>query len=136
MDLDRIRLFRGLFQIEPIKTFIIRCIILRIHFNAAIPLNCEFVIGQKIHSVNFVSKNERYSNSISPYYERPDYILFPSDLKKWTKESEFGEKLGIHGGVLEFLNLFPLELNGENHWVLLVNINPGGPGGSATQHFT
>ncbi|MFC4141547.1 hypothetical protein [Pedobacter mendelii] len=32
--------------------------------------------------------------------------------------------------------MFPLELNGENHRVLLVNINPGGPGGSATQYFT
>jgi len=51
-------------------------------------------------------------------------------------ESEFGNKLGAHGGVWECPDLFPLELNGENHWVLLVNINPGEPGISATQYFT
>lgn len=68
-----------------------------------------------------------------------DRITFYSspDLKKWTKESEFGEKLGAHGGVWECPDLFPLELNGKTHWVLLVSINPGGPnGGSATQYFT
>lgn len=68
-----------------------------------------------------------------------DRITFYSspNLKKWTKESEFGEKLGAHGGVWECPDLFPLELNGKTHWVLLVSINPGGPnGGSATQYFT
>ncbi|QIX59736.1 glycoside hydrolase family 32 protein [Hymenobacter sp. BT18] len=58
------------------------------------------------------------------------------DLKSWTKLSEFGEKLGAHGGVWECPDLFPLTLNGKTHWVLLVSINPGGPnGGSATQYF-
>lgn len=68
-----------------------------------------------------------------------DRITFYSspNLKKWSKESEFGEKLGAHGGVWECPDLFPLELNGKTHWVLLVSINPGGPnGGSATQYFT
>jgi fructan beta-fructosidase len=59
------------------------------------------------------------------------------NLKEWTKESEFGEKIGAHGGVWECPDLFPLEYNGEKIWVLLVSINPGGPnGGSATQYFT
>ncbi|MBG8551925.1 glycoside hydrolase family 32 protein [Hymenobacter guriensis] len=58
------------------------------------------------------------------------------DLKSWSKLSEFGEKLGAHGGVWECPDLFPLTLNGKTHWVLLVSINPGGPnGGSATQYF-
>ncbi|WP_316934346.1 glycoside hydrolase family 32 protein [Hymenobacter sp. AT01-02] len=58
------------------------------------------------------------------------------NLKSWTKLSEFGEKLGAHGGVWECPDLFPLVLNGKTHWVLLVSINPGGPnGGSATQYF-
>jgi fructan beta-fructosidase len=68
-----------------------------------------------------------------------DRITFYSspNLKQWTKESEFGEKLGAHGGVWECPDLFPLELDGKNHWILLVSINPGGPnGGSATQYFT
>ncbi|MCB2407855.1 glycoside hydrolase family 32 protein [Hymenobacter lucidus] len=67
-----------------------------------------------------------------------DRITFYSspNLKNWTKESEFGEKLGAHGGVWECPDLFPLTLDGKQQWVLLVSINPGGPnGGSATQYF-
>ncbi|PJJ60970.1 glycoside hydrolase family 32 protein [Hymenobacter chitinivorans] len=67
-----------------------------------------------------------------------DRITFFSspNLKDWTKESEFGEQLGAHGGVWECPDLFPLMLDGQQQWVLLVSINPGGPnGGSATQYF-
>jgi fructan beta-fructosidase len=67
-----------------------------------------------------------------------DRITFYSspDLKNWTKESEFGHDLGAHGGVWECPDLFPLKLNGKTHWVLIVNLNPGGPNkGSATQYF-
>ncbi len=59
------------------------------------------------------------------------------NLKDWTKESEFGKEVGAHGGVWECPDLFPLNYKGEKIWVLIVNINPGGPnGGSATQYFT
>jgi fructan beta-fructosidase len=67
-----------------------------------------------------------------------DHITFysASDLKNWKKESEFGLREGAHGGVWECPDLFPLKLNGKTYWVLIVNINPGGPnGGSATQYF-
>ncbi|TWR29297.1 glycoside hydrolase family 32 protein [Mucilaginibacter pallidiroseus] len=67
-----------------------------------------------------------------------DRITFYSsaNLKNWKKESEFGEKLGGHGGVWECPDLISLKLNGKQYWVLLVSINPGGPnGGSATQYF-
>jgi fructan beta-fructosidase len=67
-----------------------------------------------------------------------DHITFFSspDLKNWKKESEFGKELGAHGGVWECPDLFPLKLNGKEYWVLIVNVNPGGPnGGSATQYF-
>ncbi|MEO6721532.1 MAG: glycoside hydrolase family 32 protein [Ferruginibacter sp.] len=67
-----------------------------------------------------------------------DRITFYSapDLKNWTKESEFGKEVGAHGGVWECPDLFPLDNNGKQTWVLLVNINPGGPNkGSATQYF-
>ena len=54
------------------------------------------------------------------------------DLKHWELLSRFGEGYGNHGGVWECPDL----LNFGSHWVLLVNINPGGPfGGSATQYF-
>lgn len=68
-----------------------------------------------------------------------DHITFYSspNLKDWKKESEFGKEIGAHGGVWECPDLFPLKLNGKTHWVLIVNLNPGGPnGGSATQYFT
>jgi fructan beta-fructosidase len=68
-----------------------------------------------------------------------DRITFYSskNLKAWTKESEFGEHIGAHGGVWECPDLFPLTAaDGKKQWVLIVNINPGGPaGGSATQYF-
>jgi len=67
-----------------------------------------------------------------------DCITFYSspDLKNWKKESEFGKELGAHGGVWECPDLFSLNDNGKQVWVLIVNLNPGGPnGGSATQYF-
>jgi fructan beta-fructosidase len=67
-----------------------------------------------------------------------DHITFYSspNLKDWKKESEFGKEIGAHGGVWECPDLFPLKLNGKTYWVLIVNLNPGGPnGGSATQYF-
>lgn len=67
-----------------------------------------------------------------------DRITFYSspNLKEWKKESEFGADKGSHGGVWECPDLFPLQLDGKQYWVLLVSINPGGPnGGSVTQYF-
>ena len=55
------------------------------------------------------------------------------DLKNWKYESSFGEGYGCHKGVWECPDLMQMA-NGK--WVLLCNINPGGPfGGSATQYF-
>ena len=67
-----------------------------------------------------------------------DRISFYSskNLKDWTKESEFGNNVGAHGGVWECPDLFSLDDNGKKVWVLIVNLNPGGPNkGSATQYF-
>ncbi|KIC95310.1 glycoside hydrolase family 32 protein [Flavihumibacter solisilvae] len=67
-----------------------------------------------------------------------DRIAFYSspDLKEWTKESEFGETSGAHGGVWECPDLLPFDHNGKKMWILLVSINPGAPnGGSGTQYF-
>lgn len=58
------------------------------------------------------------------------------DLKTWTRESDFGAKIGAHGGVWECPDLFPMQVDGQEKWVLLVSINPGAPnGGSGTQYF-
>ncbi|MCY1721558.1 glycoside hydrolase family 32 protein [Prolixibacteraceae bacterium Z1-6] len=65
--------------------------------------------------------------------------IYSSDnLKEWQYESDFGIDAGGHGGVWECPDLFPLQVEGTDNtkWVLIVNINPGGPnGGSATQYF-
>ena len=60
------------------------------------------------------------------------------NLKDWKKESEFGKMQGAHGGVWECPDLIELPVEGsrEKKWVLICNINPGGPfGGSAAQYF-
>jgi len=59
------------------------------------------------------------------------------DLINWEYASDFGKTIGAHGGVWECPDLFPIVNNdGEEKWVLLLSINPGGPqGGSATQYF-
>ncbi len=70
-----------------------------------------------------------------------DHVSFFSspNLKDWTPESEFGKGIGAHGGVWECPDLFRMTVLGkpdQKKWVLIVNINPGGPnGGSATQYF-
>ncbi len=67
-----------------------------------------------------------------------DRITFYSspDLKSWTRESDFGANEGGHGGVWECPDLFPIMHEGKEIWVLIVNINPGGPNkGSAGQYF-
>lgn len=59
-------------------------------------------------------------------------IYTSHNLKEWTFESDFGEGYGCHGGVWECPDL----LNMGDRWLLICNINPGGPfGGSATQYF-
>lgn len=60
------------------------------------------------------------------------------NLKDWKKESEFDAMQGDHGGVWECPDLveIPVEGTREKKWVLICNLNPGGPfGGSAAQYF-
>lgn len=60
------------------------------------------------------------------------------NLKEWKKESEFGAMQGAHGGVWECPDLVEISVEGtrEKKWVLICNLNPGGPfGGSAAQYF-
>lgn len=68
-----------------------------------------------------------------------EMLFFTSpDLKNWNLESAFGKGIGAQDGVWECPDLFrlPVEDSGQEKWVLLCNLNPGGPfGGSATQYF-
>ena len=66
------------------------------------------------------------------------HIYSSANLKQWTMESRFGAEYGNHSGVWECPDMFrlPVRGTGQQKWVLLCNINPGGPfGGSATQYF-
>jgi len=69
-----------------------------------------------------------------------------ANLKEWEFLSEFGQKIGAHGGVWECPDFFSMKVekvhgeppppDAEEKWVLFVSLSPGGPnGGSATQYF-
>ena len=65
-------------------------------------------------------------------------IYSSKDLKEWKHESDFGAEYGNHGGVWECPDLMKMKVAGtdKEKWMLICNINPGGPfGGSATQYF-
>ncbi|MBO4943612.1 MAG: DUF4980 domain-containing protein [Muribaculaceae bacterium] len=68
-----------------------------------------------------------------------EMLIFTSpNMKEWTLQSAFGKGIGAQGGVWECPDLFRLPIDGtdEEKWVLICNLNPGGPfGGSATQYF-
>lgn len=66
-------------------------------------------------------------------------VLYSSkDLRHWEFMSEFGPA-GAVGGVWECPDLFALPVDGDpanSKWVLVINLNPGGPaGGSGAQYF-
>ena len=75
-------------------------------------------------------------------------IYSSTNLTDWTYESSFGQsvnkltdevtEIGCHDGVWECPDLIKLQVRGtdKQKWLLICNINPGGPyGGSATQYF-
>lgn len=65
-------------------------------------------------------------------------IYSSANLKEWKHESDFGAGYGNHGGVWECPDLMKLPVAGtdKQKWMLICNINPGGPwGGSAAQYF-
>jgi levanase/fructan beta-fructosidase len=65
-------------------------------------------------------------------------IYTSTNLTDWNYESSFGSALGCHDGVWECPDLIKLQVRGtdKQKWMLICNINPGGPyGGSATQYF-
>jgi fructan beta-fructosidase len=68
--------------------------------------------------------------------EKKVHFYTSENLKQWKYVGEFGG-VGATNGLWECPDLFPLAIEGGGtKWVLIVNINPGGPaGGSGTQYF-
>ncbi len=67
-----------------------------------------------------------------------DRVVFyaSDDLKEWRKTGEFGPEGNFSGGVWECPDLFPLEVDGEEKWVLLVSMGSCEENhGSKTQYF-
>lgn len=82
--------------------------------------------------------NNRWVLSLAHALDHEMLIFTSPDLREWTLQSAFGKGEGCQDGVWECPDLFPLKVDGSDQekWVLVCNINPGGPfGGSATQYF-
>ncbi len=60
-----------------------------------------------------------------------------TDLKNWTKLSDFSiDQDACNRGQWECPDLLRMNYNGQEKWVLIVSVNPGGPvSGSGTQYF-
>lgn len=59
------------------------------------------------------------------------------DLKSWTMASQFTTDVArCNQGQWECPDLFPMDYKGQQKWVLIVSVNPGGPfTGSGTMYF-
>lgn len=85
--------------------------------------------------------SSRWIMTVALATEKKVHFYSSPDLKKWKYVGEFGPA-GAIDGLWECPDLFPLRVggdemkDGETKWVLIVNINPGGPaGGSGCQYF-
>lgn len=72
--------------------------------------------------------------SVAQPMERQISFYKSFDLVNWQHQSNFGPA-GAVDGIWECPDLFPLEIDGKEVWVLLVSLNPGGLYGSGTQYF-
>lgn len=91
------------------------------------------------------AENHQWVLTLAHALEHEMLFFTSPDMKTWTLQGAFGKGQGAQDGVWECPDLFSLPVglpgekgyreNGEK-WVLLCNLNPGGPfGGSATQYF-
>ena len=81
-------------------------------------------------------KTQSWVMTVALAAEKKVHFYSSPDLKKWKYTGEFGPA-GAVDGLWECPDLFPLtSKEGKTKWVLIVNINPGGPaGGSGCQYF-
>ena len=104
------------------------------------PGNPVITLGSEARDPNFFWNPEtKLWTLILAHALDKEMLIFTSpDMKEWTLESSFGKGLGAQGGVWECPDLMEIEVDGTNEkkWILICNINPGGPfGGSGIQYF-
>ena len=80
--------------------------------------------------------SSRWVMTLALAAEKKVHFYSSPNLKQWKYVGEFGPA-GATAGLWECPDLFPLAVEGGGtKWVLIVNINPGGPaGGSGCQYF-
>lgn len=88
----------------------------------------------------FLNKETGLWTLILAHALEKEMLIFTSpDLKEWTLSDAFGKGLGAQDGVWECPDLIELPVDGGDmtKWILICNLNPGGPfGGSGIQYFT
>ena len=86
--------------------------------------------------VGWHEPSSRWIMTVALPAEKKVHFYASSDLKQWKYVGEFGPA-GSVDGAWECPDLFPLPIEGGGtKWVLIVNVNPGGPaGGSGCQYF-
>ena len=104
------------------------------------PANPIITLDTEARDPNFFwnEKTGEWNLVLAHALEKENLFFTSPDLKNWTLSGHFGKGLGAQEGVWECPDLFELPLPGSNNtkWVLICNINPGGPfGGSAIQYF-
>lgn len=85
------------------------------------------------------TETDQWSMVIARPIKREIEIYSSANGIDWDFESSFGGGAGAQDGIWECPDLFKLPVEGESdesRWVLICNLNPGGPsGGSAAQYF-
>jgi fructan beta-fructosidase len=81
-----------------------------------------------------IKYKDHWIMSVARPHEHQISFYSSSDLIKWKHLSDFGP-VAAQGGVWECPDLFPMQYENQEIWVLIVSLNPGGLYGSGTQYF-